>query len=62
MAAVREVSGLEDADQPWRPHVRRWRCLGEWFAGGEPSDLAAQPFAGVAESLPQTGRDGLSSR
>lgn len=56
VTAVRDLSGLDDADHATAATHATLAVLGERLAGGEPKDLAAQLPTGIAEALPSTGR------
>jgi uncharacterized protein (DUF2267 family) len=56
VTAVRDLSGLADADHATAATHATLAVLGERLAGGEPKDLAGQLPAGIAEALPTTGR------
>lgn len=56
VAAVSDISGLDDADHAAAATHATLAVLGERLAGGEPKDLAAQLPSGIAEALPRTGR------
>jgi uncharacterized protein (DUF2267 family) len=56
VAAVRETSGLADAEHALAATRATLSVLGQRLVGSEPRDLAAQLPAGIAETLPDTGQ------